>query len=40
MNWEAAGALGEIVGAVAVVATLVFLAIQLRQNTQARFRRC
>ena len=35
MNWEAAGAIGEIVGAVAVVATLAFLAIQLRQNTQA-----
>ena len=35
MNWEAVGALGEVVGAAAVVLTLVFLAIQLRQNTQA-----
>lgn len=29
------GALGEFVGAIAVVATLVYLAIQIRQNTQA-----
>jgi hypothetical protein len=28
------GALGEIVGAVAVVASLVYLAVQIRQNTQ------
>ena len=35
MNWEAAEALGEIVGAVPVIATLVFLALQIRQNTQA-----
>jgi hypothetical protein len=32
MNWEAAGALGEIIGAVAVVATLAFLAVQIRQG--------
>ena len=31
LNWEAIGALGEIVGAVAVIATLVYLAIQIRQ---------
>ena len=30
MNWEAAGAIGEIVGALAVVATLGYLAIQVR----------
>ena len=30
MNWEAAGAIGEIVGAVAVVATLIYFSIQLR----------
>lgn len=30
MNWEAIGAVGEIVGAVAVVATLTYLAIQIR----------
>ncbi len=35
MNWEAIGAVGEIVGAVAVVLTLVYLAVQLRQNTAA-----
>ena len=28
------GALGECVGAIAVVGTLIYLAIQLRQNTQ------
>ena len=33
MNWEAIGATGEVVGAVAVFATLVYLAIQIRQNT-------
>ena len=35
MNWEAIGAVGEIVGAIAVVATLIYLAIQMRQNTTA-----
>jgi hypothetical protein len=35
MNWEAAGAIGEVVGAIAVVVTLVFLTIQLRQNTKS-----
>jgi len=30
MNWEAAGALGEIIGAVAVVATVIYLAVQIR----------
>lgn len=35
MNWEAVGAMGEIVGALAVFATLVYLAIQIRQNTRA-----
>jgi hypothetical protein len=30
MNWEAIGAIGEIVGAVAVVATLIYLANQIR----------
>ena len=33
MNWEAIGAIGEIVGAAAVVITLGFLIYQLRQNT-------
>jgi len=33
MNWEAMGAIGEIVGAVGVIATLAYLAVQIRQNT-------
>jgi hypothetical protein len=37
MNWEAIGAVGEILGAIAVVATLIYLAIQIRHSTaQAR----
>jgi hypothetical protein len=35
MNWEAIGAVGEIVGAFAVVITIAFLVFQLRQNTIA-----
>lgn len=35
MNWEALGAVGEIVGALAVVVTLIYLAVQTRQNTEA-----
>jgi len=34
MNWEALGAIGEIVGAMGVIATLIYLAIQIRQNTE------
>ena len=33
MNWEAVSALGQVVGAFAVVLTLVYLAAQVRQNT-------
>jgi hypothetical protein len=33
MNWEAIGAVGEIVGALAVFLTLIYLAMQIRQNT-------
>jgi hypothetical protein len=37
VNWEAAGAIGEIVGAAAVVVSLVYLASQIRtQNREAR----
>lgn len=32
MNWEAIGAVGEILGAVAVIATLMYLARQLNQS--------
>jgi hypothetical protein len=35
MNWEAAGAIGEIVGALAVLITISYLAVQIRQNTGA-----
>jgi hypothetical protein len=34
MDWEAAGAIGEIVGALAVVISVLYLAFQIRQNTQ------
>lgn len=37
MNWEQAGALGEIIGAVAVVLSLVYLARQIHiQNQESR----
>jgi len=37
VNWEAAGAIGEIVGAAAVVVSLIYLALQIRtQNREAR----
>lgn len=35
MNWEAIGAVGETVGALAVLITLVYLAMQIRQNTKS-----
>ena len=34
MNWDALGAIGEIVGALAVVVTLVFLTRQLSEHTK------
>ena len=34
MNWEAFGAIGEFLGAVAVVGSMVYLAIQIRQARQ------
>ena len=34
MNWEAIGATDEILGALAVVATLVYLSVQVRQNSK------
>jgi hypothetical protein len=37
VNWDAIGAMGEIVGAAAVVASLVYLAAQIRnQNRESR----
>jgi len=35
MNWDAIGATGEIMGAVVVVATLFYLAAQIKQNNQS-----
>lgn len=35
MNWDALGAVGEVVGAIAVVATLIYFSVQIRQNTRA-----
>ncbi len=35
MNWEAIGAIGEILGALAVFVTLIYLAVQIKQNTRS-----
>ena len=35
MTWDALGAIGEIVGALGVLVTLVFLAIQVKANTNS-----
>jgi hypothetical protein len=34
MNWDALGAIGEIIGACAVVITLIYVAVQMRQNNR------
>jgi hypothetical protein len=34
MNWEAVGAIAELTGALAVVFSLVYLAVQIRQSTR------
>ncbi len=34
MNWEAVGAIAELLGATGVIASLAYLAIQIRQNTR------
>ena len=34
MNWEAIGSIAEALGAVGVMATLLYLAVQIRQNTR------
>jgi hypothetical protein len=33
VNWDAIGAIGEVVGAAGVIITLGYLAVQIRQNT-------
>ena len=35
MNWEAIGAIGEIVGAIAVVGSLIYLATQIHVSNLA-----
>ena len=34
MNWDAIGAIGEVAGAVGVIITLLYLSIQIRQNSK------
>lgn len=34
MNWEAAATIAEIVGAAGVIASLIYLAVQIRQSTK------
>jgi hypothetical protein len=36
ISWDALGAIGELIGAVAVVATLLYLAAQIRQNNASQ----
>lgn len=35
MNWEAFGAIGEFVGAIGVIASLLYVGVQVRQNTRS-----
>ena len=34
MNWEAIGAIAELLGAIGVIASLIYLATQIRQNSR------
>ena len=34
MNWEAVGAIAETIGVIAILVSLVYVAIQIRQNTR------
>ena len=36
MNWEAIGAIGEVVGAIGVIASLLYLALQIRGDAKAK----
>ena len=38
MNWDAIGAIAELLAAIGVVISLVYLAHQIRQNTQSQIR--
>ncbi len=35
MNWDALGAVAELLGAIAVFLTLAYLTVQVRQNSKA-----
>ena len=35
MNWDAIGAVGEIIGAVVVIVTLLYVAKQIRQTSKS-----
>jgi hypothetical protein len=35
MNWDAIGAIGEVIGAITVLVTLIYLVVQIKQNTRA-----
>lgn len=35
MNWQAIAAISEIIGTIAVVVSLIYVAVQIRQNTAA-----
>jgi hypothetical protein len=34
MNWDAISTIAEVVGAAAVVVSLIYLAVQIQQNTK------
>lgn len=34
MNWEAIGAVANVLAAIGVIATLIYLSIQIRQNNK------
>ena len=35
MNWDAIGAIGEVLGAIVTIGTIIYLAIQIRHNREA-----
>ncbi|MDA1076933.1 MAG: hypothetical protein O3A63_19620 [Proteobacteria bacterium] len=35
LNWDAVGAIAELVSGIGVIATLMYLALQIRQNTKS-----
>ena len=39
MNWEALGALAELLGALAVLITVIYLSVQIRQSSKAQEQR-